>query len=155
MSTVESKLETTVAATPKKSVKRTVKKATKKVAKKSVKKASLKKAAVDSHDGTVVGYAAKSQEDVKWTELKVAFYKAIKKVGGAGTSAKIAKASNGKIHAGHARHFGYHGVGGGLIKVEEAGGPNSKEGDRGYVFVLTAKGKAIDPDAELKKQATK
>jgi hypothetical protein len=40
-----------------------------------------------------------------------------------------------------------------LIEVEKAGGPNSKEGDRGFIFVLTAKGRKVDPDAELKKQA--
>lgn len=103
-------------------------------------------------DGSVVGFAAKSQQDVPWTAKKAAFYRSLKKIGGTGTSTAIAKASNGKITAGNARHFGYHGVGSGLIKVETAGGPNSSEQVvRGFVFVLTAKGRKCDPDAELKR----
>jgi len=96
--------------------------------------------------GNVVGFGAKSKADCRWSPLKVAFYKALKAAGGSAGSADIATASKGKINAGHARHFGYHGVGGGLIKVER------HEDVAGFVFTLTAKGRKVDPDAELAKE---
>ena len=42
-------------------------------------------------DGSVVGYGAKSAEDCKWTDLKVEFYKALKKLPHGGTSKEIAE----------------------------------------------------------------
>jgi hypothetical protein len=132
-----------------KKARRSASKAAKSVKKKirPKKKKSSKKASSGSHDGSAVGIKAKSKQDVPWSKNKVAFYKALKRCnGGAGTSSEIASKSNGAINEGHARHFGYHGVGGGLVAIEEI------EGVRGYSFKLTAKGRSLDPDAELKKQ---
>lgn len=97
-------------------------------------------------DGSVVGYQAKSQEDCTWTPLKVLFYKALKSLPeGRGTSKEIAAKSSGKVDAGHARHFGYHGVGAGYVKVERS------EETRGFIFALTAAGRKLDPEKELAK----
>lgn len=134
--------EATTPAKPTAPKKATAKKSAKKAAKAKPKKAAAKV----TNDGTQVGYKAKSKADCKWTPLKVEFYKALKRIGGEGTSEQIAKASKGKINAGHARHFGYHGVGGGYTKVEQ------QEDVRGFTFCLTAKGRSVDPDAMLKKE---
>lgn len=100
----------------------------------------------NGHKGSVVGLAAKSQADCEWTPLKVEFYKALQRCGGSGSSQEIAKASKGKIHAGHVRHFGYHGVGGGLVRVEK------HEDQKGFVFILTAKGRKINLETVLTKK---
>jgi hypothetical protein len=121
------------------SKKRTVKK------KAAPKKTPVKKSA-PAHDGSKVGYEAKCKEDVKWSARKVAFFKALQKIG-TGSSAQIAEASKGAINAGHARHFGYHGVAAALVKVEQ------HEGTRGFSFTLTAAGRKVDGDKELAKQS--
>lgn len=101
---------------------------------------------VSEERGGAVGYLAKSVEDVPWTPKKVSFYRALKKIGGSGTSAAIAEASEGEVSAGLARHFGYHGVGGKLISVEQ------HEGVRGFTFTLTTAGKKLDLRKVLKEQ---
>ena len=97
--------------------------------------------------GKVVGFAAKSRADCAWTPLKVEFYRALRKLG-EGSSEQISRASNGKVDTGHARHFGYHGVGGGLVRVEP------REDVRGFTFVLTTKGRALDLAKVLEKKDT-
>jgi len=145
------KKETALKATKRVTVKKVEAKkapAKKPAAPKKAKKPTAAKKESDSHDGSVVGFKAKCAEDVKWSEKKVAFYSALKKIGGSGTSVQIAKASNGKINAGNARHFGYHGVGGGLIKIAAP----EDENQRAFQFQLTAKGRALDYAAALAKQ---
>lgn len=130
-------------ASPKK---RAAKKPAKVAKKKAAKKVAKKKGAKKAAKGTGETGTTRSK-DVRWSEKKVAFYKAIKKCADcSGTSEQIA-AKSGEVLTSHtARHFGYHGVAGGLVKLDE------EEGTRGYVFTLTAKGKNTDPVAEMKKQ---
>ena len=90
-------------------------------------------------------------KDLPWSEKKVALFKALKHPklnGGIGTAEQLVKLSNGKLTGRDVRHYAYHAKAGGLVKVEEAG-----EGEgRGYVFSLTAKGRAVDGEALLKER---
>lgn len=95
--------------------------------------------------GSNVGYGAKTKKDCRWNPTRVAFYKALRKIGGSGEAAAISKASKGEVSLGNCLHYGYHGVTPGLNRVEQ------HEDVKGFVFVLTAKGKSIDLDKQLAK----
>lgn len=113
----------------------------------SPKKVTAKAAAKPkgTHDGATVGYHAKSTEDCRWNKTRVAFYKALRKIGGSGNAQKIAAASKGEISVGNCLNYGYRGVAAGLNNVRQ------DEGVRGFTFVLTAKGKNADLDKMLAK----
>lgn len=98
-----------------------------------------------THDGSAVGYRAKCQSDCRWNATRVEFYKSLRKVG-EGTAQQISKASNGKVSVGNCLHYGYHGVVPGLNRVED------REGVKGFVFVITAKGRKVDLDKVLEKK---
>jgi hypothetical protein len=144
--TEESVATPTAAAKP--TAKKTVAKAkdpkAKKVAKKTATKAK-KAASSGTHDGTAVGYEAKCKTDCRWNKTRVSFYKALRKIGGSGTAERIAKTSGDAVSVGNALNYGYHGVQPGLNKVEQ------HEDVKGFVFVLTAKGRSLDLDKVLEK----
>lgn len=144
------KTETTAASVAKEKKTAAKKAPAKKPTSKAVaKKEKSVKTSSGTHDGTAVGWKAKTLVDCKWNKTRVEYYKAFRKAGGEGTAADIAKASGGKIAVGLCLHYGYHGVAAGLNKLED------REDVRGFYFVLTAKGRNLDLDKMLEKEKAK
>ena len=107
----------------------------KKAAKPKAKKAASRK---------VGEYGMERSHDLPWTAKKVAVFKALRKLGEA-TATDAAKEAG--LTAKDIRHYGYHAKAAGLVEVKADGGR--------YLFSLTAKGKKVDPAAELKAQEAK
>lgn len=111
---------------------------TSEVAKKVAKKTTAKKAATKK----TTAKGTHRDADVSWTERKIAIFtflrkaKAVKTLS-AMTSQEIAAKVNSKkltVTAAQVKHYCYHGMAGGLIKVVKV------EGKRGNCFHLTSKG---------------
>lgn len=150
---------TTTTESTKAPAKKTVKKTAAKPAatgKKTAKKAPAKKAAPKAE--TVAEYGLERSKDMPWNDKKAAIFKALKALkatnsGSAVTAGAVAeKASTDALAITNrdVRHYCYHAKVSGLTDVVET------EGTRGYTFHLTAKGAAVDVNAELKaRQAAK
>jgi len=106
-------------------------------------KAKSKAKSVGSVSGT------HRDHDLPWNDKKVAIFKALKALkattkGDARSSKDIAEKAD--VSQQNVRHYGYHAMAGGLIAIADV------EGSRGHGFYLTAKGKNVNPERELKQQ---
>lgn len=103
---------------------------------------------------TNVVHGIERDNDLPWCDKKVALFKALKALKAVGlTNAKNGSeiAAKGEISGRDVRHYSYHARAAGLIDLAD-----DVEGIHGYGYFLTAKGAALDPAAEYKKQeATK
>ena len=97
-------------------------------------------------------YGLERDHDVRWNHKKVALFKILKKKG-EGTASELAEAS-GEITARDVRHYGYHAKASGLVAINqyELDDKTGKGGMNRYYFSLTAAGRKIDPERELKNQ---
>lgn len=94
-------------------------------------------------------FGLERSHDLKWSDKKVALFKTLKVLRATSVStAKSVKviAEKSSLLPRDVRHYGYHARAGGLIEVAKI------EGVTGYCFYLTAKGAALDPVKELKKE---